>query len=436
MKLSDSVVLSPAQLHGSIVIPPSKSISHRAILCAAMADGVSRIAPIAPSQDMEATVRCIRALGASAVRDGAALLIDGRGLFAPEHGASAASPAVLDCGESGSTLRFLIPLAAAGGVPAVFTGRGRLPERPIGCFCDCLPPAGTELQTSGGLPLTIHGKLRSGNFSLPGNVSSQFITGLLMALPLLDGDSTITLTTPLESAAYIDLTLDVMRSFGVTAQRTESGWSIPGNQRYRAQDYTVEGDWSQAAFFLGAGLLGSRLSLCGLRRDSAQGDRACEPLFTAMGAVTRWEDNVLQVFSGEKRAAVIDASQIPDLVPVLAACAAFCPGETQILNAARLRIKESDRLQTTAALIRALGGSVRELADGLQITGISSLPGGSCGGANDHRIVMAAAIAALGCTGPVTVSDAHSVKKSFPDFFEQYNRLGGHANVIDMGKSN
>ena len=433
MNLSDPVVLSPAQLHGSVVIPPSKSISHRAILCAAMANGVSRVAPIAPSQDMEATVRCIRALGASVAHDGDALLIDGRGLFSPERLSSGASPVLLDCGESGSTLRFLIPLAAAGGVPAVFTGRGRLPERPIGCFCDCLPSAGAELQTAGGLPLTIHGRLHSGNFSLPGNVSSQFITGLLLTLPLLNGDSTITLTTPLESASYIDLTLGVMQSFGVTAQRTGSGWFIPGNQRYRAQDYTVEGDWSQAAFFLGAGLLGSRLSLLGLRRNSAQGDRACEPLFTAMGAATHWQDGILQVSPSEKHAAVIDASQIPDLVPVLAVCAAFCPGETRILNAARLRIKESDRLQATADLIRALGGSVCEHADGLQIFGTPTLPGGTCSGANDHRIVMAAAIAALGCTGPVTVSDANSIKKSFPDFFEQYNRLGGRANVIDLG---
>lgn len=428
-----SAVFTPAALHGEITLPPSKSIAHRAIVCAALANGISRIAPVSQSQDMEATIRCVRALGASVQREGDALVIDGSRMLLPDVSAEN-SPMELDCGESGSTLRFLIPVAAAGGVHAVFTGTGRLPERPIGCYQSCLPPAGVQLQTSGGLPLTLQGKLHSGDFALPGNVSSQFITGLLLALPLLNADSTITLTTPLESAGYIELTLGVMRSFGVTVTRTETGWQIPGNQSYRAHNFAVESDWSQAAFFLGAGLLGSTLCLHGLRQDSAQGDRACASIFAAMGAEIHWQGDALLVSPCQKRAARIDAAQIPDLVPVLAVCAAFCPGETQIINGARLRIKESDRLQTTAALIQALGGTVTEHRDGLTICGSAALPGGSCCGANDHRIVMAAAIAALSCTGTVCISDARSVNKSFPDFYEEYNRLGGNANVIDLGK--
>ena len=233
-------------LTGPVSLPASKSAAHRAILCASLAKGISHLSNFSFSQDMEATCRAVEALGVKTSLTGDTLTVDSRSLFAP-------SQAVLDCGESGSTLRFLIPTAAAGGVRAEFTGRGRLPERPIGVYLDCLPQAGVACRTQGGLPLSISGALRPGVFRLPGNISSQFITGLLLALPILNGGSEIRLTSPLESAGYVDMTIEMMKRFGVTVTPVENGWLVPGNQSYVPRDLAIEGDWSQAAFFLAAG---------------------------------------------------------------------------------------------------------------------------------------------------------------------------------------
>lgn len=406
------VVLSPGVLNGRILLPPSKSAAHRAVICAALAGGRALFPPDEPlSDDIRATQQAMEKI------------------------CGAAGPVDVDCGESGSTLRFLIPVAAALGLSAEFTGRGRLPERPLGVYTECLPQHGVRCETTGGLPLKMDGQLTAGRFVLPGNVSSQFITGLLLALPLLSGDSEIRLSSPLESAGYVDMTLEIMRAFGVTAEPAPNGWHVPGSQRYRAQEYRVERDWSQAAFFLSAGALGGTLELEGLNPDSRQGDRAAEALFAAMGARTEWKGSLLCVSPGTLRATEIDAAQIPDLVPALAATAALCSGTTRIYNAQRLRIKESNRLAAMADGLNRLGAAVRETPDGLSITGVQTLRGGTARGCNDHRIVMALAVAALCADGPVTITDAQSIRKSYPSFFEDYNQLGGNANVIDMGES-
>ncbi len=404
-----NVTISPSVLNGSILVPPSKSAAHRAAICSALAGGAPLFDGEAISNDITATCRAMRAIcgGGDSVR--------------------------IDCGESGSTLRFLIPVAAALGLNAEFTGSGRLPERPIGVYLDCLPQHGVSCGTQGGLPLSVSGRMTPGRFVLPGNVSSQFITGLLLALPLLDGDSELTLSSPLESAGYVDMTVEIMREYGVTAQPAENGWSIAGRQKYRPCEYRVERDWSQAAFFLAAGALGGTLRLEGLNRDSCQGDRAAERLFREFGARTEWNGSVLSVSPNERKGMEIDASQIPDLVPVLAATAALCRGRTRIYNAQRLRIKESDRLFAMADGLTKLGGRVAETDDGLIIDGVPTLHGGKAEGFNDHRIVMALSVAALKADGSVTVSDAQSVQKSYPAFFEDYNRLGGKANVFHMG---
>ncbi len=415
-------------LAGTVTLPPSKSAAHRAILCASLAKGVSHLSNFSFSQDMEATCRAVEALGVKTFLTGNTLMVDSRDLFAPKQ-------AVLDCGESGSTLRFLIPVAAAGGVNARFTGQGRLPERPIGVYLDCLPQAGVDCHTQGGLPLSISGALRPGVFRLPGDISSQFITGLLLALPILPGDSEIRLTSPLESAGYVDMTIEMMNRFGVTVTPLENGWRIPGNQSYIPRDLAIEGDWSQAAFFLAAGALSqtsqSSILLKGLQNHSTQGDRQAFSLFQRFGAKLNWEPEGLRVSSGNLRPIpVIDASQIPDLVPILAVTAAFCPGVTSITGAARLRIKESDRLKAIAQGIAALGGEIRELPDGLVVTGKPLLSGGRAEGCNDHRIVMAMAVATLRCEKPVEITDAQSVNKSYPGFFEDFISLGGKADVI------
>ena len=379
---------------------------------------------IAQSNDIAVTIAGIQALGAQTELSGSTLAIDARGLFS--H-----SPVEIDCGESGSTLRFLIPVAAAGGVAARFTGHGRLPQRPIGIYLDCLPPAGVSCRTEGGLPLSIQGQLQPGVFSLPGNISSQFITGLLFALPLLDGDSRIQLTSPLESAGYVDMTLEMIHQFGVQISLDADGYSIPGNQRYLPCDCTVEGDWSQAAFFLAAGALGREpLTIRGLSLSSTQGDREAARLFRRFGAEVLEDASGVTVIPHPLRGIDIDASQIPDLVPILAVTGALAEGVTRITGAARLRIKESDRLTAIADGIRRLGGKVEELPDGLILTGVPALSGGKAEGYNDHRIVMALSIAALCSQTTIELTDAQSICKSYPNFFDDYNRLGGQAHVI------
>ena len=417
-------VLSPGTLRGELTVPPSKSAAHRALLCAALSGGRCRVRNLAPSEDIRATADAVRAMGRRVEWDGGCLEI-GPG--------AAPARADINCRESGSTLRFLIPVLSALGIDASYTGEGRLPQRPIGCYLTCLPENGAVLETAGGLPLTVSGKLRAGTYRLPGDVSSQFITGLLLALPLLSGDSDIVLTTPLESSGYVDMTLAVMEDFGVAVTPTETGWHVPGGQRYLPRDYTVEGDWSQAAFFLAAGALGGELSLRGLRRDSRQGDRAAETLFSRFGAKLAWTGGVLTVSPGPLRGFSIDASQIPDLVPILAVTAALSEGRTSILRAGRLRIKESDRLSAMAQGLSRLGARIEELPDGLEIDGVPALSGGEVSGFRDHRVVMSLAVAALRAQGDVTVTDAESVSKSYPNFFQEYQKLGGIVNVINMG---
>ena len=357
------VKFSPFVPNGTVNVPPSKSDVHRAIICAAMANGVSRISPVALSNDIKATIGCIKALGADAVLENNVLTVDGTNMYKNKT-------ALLDCGESGSTLRFFIPIAAVGNINATFVGKGKLPQRPIGIFTEALPKAGTVCKTEGGLPLEIKGQLKSGIFEIPGNVSSQFITGLLLALPILEGDSEIVLTSPLESVGYIAMTIRTMKQFGVNIQATEKGWHIKGGQSYKTCDYTTDGDWSQAAFFMVLGAVSGKVTVKGVAKDSTQGDKKCAEILARFGAKVTQLDNEVTVEKGELKAITIDASQIPDLVPVLSVCAAFAEGTTKIINAERLRIKECDRLKATAELLNNLGGKVKELSDGLEITGV------------------------------------------------------------------
>ena len=419
------VKFSPFVPNGTVNVPPSKSDVHRAIICAAMANGVSRISPVALSNDIKATIGCIKALGADAVLENNVLTVDGTNMYKNKT-------ALLDCGESGSTLRFFIPIAAVGNIDATFVGKGKLPQRPIGIFTEALPKAGTVCKTEGGLPLEIKGQLKSGIFEIPGNVSSQFITGLLLALPILEGDSEIVLTSPLESVGYIAMTIRTMKQFGVNIRATEKGWHIKGGQSYKTCDYTTDGDWSQAAFFMVLGAVSGKVTVKGVAKDSTQGDKKCAEILARFGAKVTQLDNEVTVEKGELKAITVDASQIPDLVPVLSVCAAFAEGTTKIINAERLRIKECDRLKATAELLNNLGGKVKELSDGLEITGVSSLKGGNVNGYNDHRIVMSAAVCAARSDEDITATFAMSINKSYPDFYIDYNSIGGKANVLDL----
>ena len=418
------VLIKPSKLSGTVTVPPSKSDCHRAIICGALSMGKCTISPISLSEDIKATISCINALGAETEIKGDTLTIDSSHLFSR-------CKADFNCNESGSTLRFFIPVAGALGIEGTFTGSGLLPQRPIGIYLDTLPKQGVECETEGGLPLKIKGQLKSGTFEIPGNVSSQFVTGLLLALPLLDGDSKIILTSPLESVGYINMTIDTMKRFGVDVEVTDYGYFVKGSQHYTPQDYTVQGDWSQAAFFMVAGALGGEITVNGIDPNSTQGDKEICNLLKRFGADVTTTENSVTVKKSNLRGIDIDASQIPDLVPVLAVCGAGATGVTKIYNAERLRIKESDRLKTTMEAINNLGGMVAQLDDGLLIQGVGSLNGGKAEGCNDHRIIMASAVASIIARNDVIVTDSHAIKKSYPDFFGDFKKLGGNVNVIN-----
>lgn len=414
----NNVNVEPSQLNGTVAIPPSKSDVHRAIICAALSRGKCVISPVDLSEDIKATIGCVETLGAKINISNGVLTIDGSEMFMENY-------YELFCNESGSLLRFIIPVVSAFGVSATFTGAGRLPERPIGIYLDCLPKAGVKCTTNSGLPLTVEGQLQAGEFEIPGNVSSQFITGLLFALPLLKEDSKIILTSPLESVAYVDITINVMRKFGVIIDATDYGYFVKGNQSYTPQNYTTEGDWSNAAFFMVAAAIKGDVTVTGVDNNSAQGDREIAEILKSFGAKVEFTDNGVRVQKANLKATTIDARQIPDLVPILAVCATFAEGTTHITGAQRLRIKESDRLSAIANAINELGGKVVEEPDGLVITGVEALKGGKVLGVNDHRIVMAMSVAGLMATDTVTITDMESIKKSFPNYFNEYNRLGG-----------
>ena len=275
-------------------------------------------------------------------------------------------------------------------------------------------------------PLRCQGKLEAGIYEIPGNISSQFITGLLFALPLLKGDSEIRLTSALESARYVDMTLQVLKQYGVVVSCTEEGFQIPGGQSYLAQQSVqIEGDWYNAAFWLTAAAMGKKITVTCLDENSTQGDKKILDILKRMGAKVEQRDWEATVTPERLDGTDIDAGDIPDLVPILAAAAAVSRGKTRIYNAGRLRLKESDRLKSVSQVLNGLGGQVRELEDGLEITGRERLAGGRVDAAGDHRIAMMAAVAAMVCENPVEICGAQAVNKSYPGFFEDYQSLGG-----------
>ena len=347
------MIIRPSRLSGTLDAISSKSFAHRLLICAALADRPTRIGVNGLSDDINATVRCLEAMGRGIVTQDDALVVEPFGKTRPPS-------VVLDCGESGSTARFLLPLAAHLFDSFTLTGSGRLPGRPFAPLCRALADAGCSFD-SDTLPLTGTGKIRPGSFSIEGDVSSQFISGLLFALPLLDGDSSVALTTPLQSAGYVEMTIEVLALFGIEIEKNECGFRVKGNQQYRSPgEAKAEGDWSNAAFFLCMGALGGAVSLRGLSLKSTQGDREVVDILGRFGADTYAGDGGCKVTAGTLRAISIDASQIPDLVPVLAVVASTAAGETKIFNAQRLRIKESDRIQSTFDLLSGLGADVRK----------------------------------------------------------------------------
>lgn len=409
----------PGKLHGTLDIPPSKSLSHRAVLAAALSEGESVIENLIFSDDIEATTEAIRALGVEAVRHGNTLTIR-------RNGPLKAPTVPIFCNESGSTLRFLIPFAGLFDQPVTFTGHGKLTTRPLDPYFELFDRQGIRYDYPGQLPLTVHGHLQSGRFELPGHISSQFVTGLLYVLPLLEGDSDIILTSPLESRDYVTLTLQILDIFGIHIEMiSPDHYHIKGNQTFKPARYKVEGDYSQAAFWIAAGIMGDGLILNDLSKVSQQGDQRILQIISDMGGTLTWVGDQLSVNKSATHGAVIDASQCPDLVPICATLAAVSEGTTHIINAARVRLKESDRLTAICTELNKLGANIQEEPEGLIIQGVKSLKGGCTEGWNDHRIVMSLAIASLKATETIEIKGSQAVRKSYPHFFEDFIALGG-----------
>ncbi|GLI55225.1 3-phosphoshikimate 1-carboxyvinyltransferase [Propionigenium maris DSM 9537] len=412
--------ISPVRLAGDVVIPPSKSLSHRAIIAAAMAEGRSSVTNLKFSEDIKATTEAMESLGARFQVGEDYEVIDGVDKLKRLKDE-------IQCRESGSTIRFMIPVALLAQGKVTFKGEGRLCKRPLGTFLDIFDEQGISYSKGEDeLPLTVDGMLKPGRFRVPGDISSQFITGLLYALPKLEGDSVIEISSKLESKGYIDLTLDVLASFGIEIEnRDYREFHIRGKQKYRARDYRVEGDYSQVAFWMVAGALGSNIRCHGMRLESLQGDKAIHGILKDMKAEMT-EGEVITVKPSETQGTVIDLSQCPDLGPIITVLASLSRGKTEIVNAKRLRIKESDRITSMTTELNKLGARITETEEGMIIEGVETLQGGVTVSAwNDHRVAMALAMAATRCEKPIILEGAESVKKSYPHFWTEYERVGG-----------
>ena len=399
------VKIYPSTLDGTIEAIPSKSMAHRILIAAFLSDGKTKVKLKSASKDIDATIFCLTQLGGTAEREGENLIITP--IANNPH-----KQRILNCGESGSTLRFLVPVVGALGSGATFIGEGRLPDRPIKELIGIMK--GLSFNETA-LPVSMEGKLLSGEYEIRGDVSSQYVTGLMMALPILNGDSRIVLTTPLQSASYVNMTIEVLKLFGIEVVKEENGWFIKGNQKYITPGYIeVEGDWSNGGVWIAASAIGNMVRVKGLSSTSAQGDKAIKDI----------------LLSFRSSGTVIDATDIPDLVPILAGVACYADSQTKIINAERLRLKESDRLKSVSATLNSMGGEVKETETGLIVEGKGGLDGGEVDSFNDHRIVMLAAIMATQCKNPTIINGAEAVEKSYPGFFEDFKSLGGKIDVL------
>ncbi len=403
-----------SEYNGTVDAIPSKSDAHRAIICALLSHSRCRISPIIMSDDIRATIGAAKALGAECSIDGNVLTVD--------SSEELPKKAVIDCMESGSTLRFMLPVAAALGIETEFHGRGRLPMRPVGEYVKIFSDHGADMSADH-LPITVSGKLTAGEYSISGNVSSQYITGLLMALCSLGEESKVHITTALESKGYVDMTLSTLKKFG--ADITDLGWCyVVRPSKLRCDEYRVEGDWSQASYFLAAGAVNGCVSVGGLSMSSLQADRRFFGILKQFGGDVFSKGGVVTARRSELFGSEIDASQCPDLVPSVAVLAAFAKGDSVIYNASRLRLKESDRIRSVCDAIEALGGEIVEYSDGMKIKSVP-LKGGNVDCCNDHRIAMAFSVAAGALENGALINGFECINKSYPEFYEDYEKIGG-----------
>jgi len=413
-----SITITPQHLSGKISVISSKSLSHRYVIASGLAEGTSEIDNVLDSEDLTATKEALSTLGVK---------FNGNKITGGEL---KAQRQVIDAHESGSTLRFMIPIAMLQKEKMTFVGSGRLPKRTLDVYFDLFKQKNMPFWqiTNDYLPLEVQGLLKPGHYSIKGDISSQFLTGLLFALPLLKKDSVIEVTTPLESKGYIELTLDVLKRFGIHILSAGNYFYIKGSQKYQPQKAMVEGDYSQAAFWMVAGLIGDSIELLSLNPVSKQGDYKIVDIIKEMNGQIEYSDlnRIWSISPSKTYGVTIDLSQIPDLGPILMVLAAVSEGKTTFTNAGRLRIKESDRLEAMYQTLTKFGVSIFIDGDTVQITGQKTLKGNQeFDSFDDHRIAMAIAIAAIKADGPVTIKNHLCVRKSYPNFFEVYQKLGG-----------
>ena len=422
------IKIKPGNLKGTIEIPPSKSYSHRAVIAAALAENgkKSKIDNLKFSVDIITTTDIMENWGAKIKRFESALEIIGNdGKVVPKD-------KYVQCNESGSTIRFLIPIGITDENELVFDGKGKLVDRPLDSYYRIFDKQGIFYKNENGkLPLTVNGKLKAGNYEIDGNISSQFITGLLYALPLLDGDSKLTINKNLESKGYVDLTLEILKLAGIEIMNNDyKSFDIRGNQTYKPFDYTVEGDYSQVAFWIVAGIISANkdneIKCLHVNKNSLQGDREIIEIAQRMGAKLEISDDYVIVKPSKTKGTVIDISQCPDIGPILTVLGALSEGETRIINGERLRIKESDRITSIKTELNKLGANVTEEGDSLIIQGVENFNGGvTVNSWNDHRIAMSLAIASTRCEKEIILEEAESVRKSYPHFWDDFVKMGG-----------
>ena len=424
----------PGRLKGAVKVPPSKSMAHRAIICAALSNGKCKVDNIDYSDDIIATIDGMRLFGAKI--DKYDTYVEVEGIYS--RNAKVDNSRTVDCNESGSTLRFLVPISLLLEGSTRFIGKGNLGKRPLTTYYNIFDKQGISYNnTDSELNLFVSGKLKSDIFEVEGNVSSQFITGLLFTLPLLEGDSKIIITTEMESKGYIDLTLKSMKDFGIEiVNNNYKEFIIKGNQRYKARDYRVEGDYSQAAFYLSADAIGNDVFVDDLDLNSLQGDKEVIDILERMNVNFKAQNNgIIGECTSGLKSTIIDGSQCPDIIPVLTVVAALSEGKTEIINAGRLRIKECDRLHAVTTELNKLGAKIIENEEGLVVEGVKALKGNTeVWSHKDHRIAMTLAIAATRCEEAIIIKDFECIAKSYPKFLEDYKALGGKAHEWSMGE--
>lgn len=422
-----SIISKP--LNGEILAQPSKSMAHRAIVCASLANGISSIDNIVLSDDIQATLGAVQAIGAEISITDSVKYPGRKFITLKSTGKINIKNNRIDCIESGTTARFIIPISRLIDESVTIEGRGRLIERPFGVYKDLFSDKGVEYSDSNGkMPIYLSGKLEAGEYTLPGDVSSQFVSGLLFALPLLSLPSQIKITGKLESLPYIKMTLQMLKACGITIGHDSDykTYNIKPQQQYKPlKYYATEGDWSQAAFFSVMGAIAGRITIRGLDLNSLQGDKVILDILESMGAKIRVCDEEITLYKSELKGTTVDISQCPDLVSAIAVAGSVAKGETSVINGARLRLKESDRIATTCRELKNLGAEIIELEDGLEITGKPMLNGGKTYGSGDHRIVMAIATASAVCSHKVIIEGFNVVNKSYPEFWEDFRSLGG-----------